>query len=340
MQTLLDIQKRLLPDMLEVMQKRYQILHYIKFMQPVGRRSLGLSLDMTERVIRGEVEFLKKQRLIEIHSSGMTLSDEGMNILENLESVMRELSGIDTLEKQLKEMLNVKDVIVVAGDSEASPWVNSALGKAAAMCMKKMISGENIIAVTGGTTMAAIAEMLNPMPESKNLLFVPARGGLGEDVQNQANTIVATMADKMKASYRALYVPDQVSDESYASMMKEPAIKEVISLIKASDIVIHGIGEAYVMATRRNTSPDILKKIQEGEAVGEAFGYYFNERGEIVHKVQTMGLQLDQLANAKEVIAVAGGPSKAKAIQAYMKSAPGNTTLITDEAAATQLLKG
>ena len=61
--------------------------------------------------------------------------------------------------------------------------------------MKKLIMGENIIAVTGGTTMAQVAEMLNPIPDSKNLLFVPARGGLGEDVCNQANTIVAKMAE-------------------------------------------------------------------------------------------------------------------------------------------------
>lgn len=340
MQSLLDIQKRLLPDLLEIMQKRYQILHYIRFMQPVGRRSLALSLDLTERILRSEVEFLKEQRLIEIHSSGMTLSIEGIDILEKLDGVMREVSGIDTLEKELQQKLKVKEVIVVTGNSDISPWVKSELGKAGALRMKKVLSGENIIAVTGGTTMATIAKMLNPIPESKNLLFVPARGGLGEDVKNQANTIVAKMAEKMRSSYRVLYVPDQVSDESYISIMKEPSIKEVISLIKASDIVIHGIGEASMMAKRRNTSEDIMEKIKNGNAVGEAFGYYFNEHGEIVHKVQTVGIQLEHLKHANEVIAVAGGSSKAKAIQAYMKSAPENTTLITDEAAALQLLKG
>lgn len=340
MQTLLDIQKKLLPDMLDIMQKRYQLLHYIKFMQPVGRRNLALSLELTERIVRSEVEFLSKQNLIQIHSSGMSLSDEGLNILEKLESVMREVSGIDTIERQLQQKLKVKNVIVVAGNSDTSPWVKSALGKAGAMRMKKMISGENIIAVTGGSTMASIAEMLNPIPGSKNLLFVPARGGLGEDVKNQANTIVAKMAEKMNSSYRVLYVPDQVSDESYATIMNEPSIKEVVSLIKASDIVIHGIGEANTMAERRNTSDGIMKKIKDGNAVGEAFGYYFNELGEIVHKVQTMGIQLEHLSSANEIIAVAGGTSKAKAIRAYMKSAPDNTTLITDEAAATELLKG
>ncbi|WP_050616387.1 sugar-binding transcriptional regulator [Bacillus testis] len=340
METLLDIQKRILPDLLEVMQKRHQILHYIQFMQPVGRRNLALSLNMTERVLRSEVEFLKAQNLLEIHSSGMTLSEDGTHILEKLDSVMREISGIDSLERKLQSQLNVKEVIVVNGNSDRSPWVKNELGRAGARCMKKKLTGDNIIAVTGGTTMASVAEMLNPMPESKNLLFVPARGGLGEDVQNQANTIVAKMANKMGSSYRVLYIPDQISDESYASIIKEPSVKEVITLIRKSDVVIHGIGEADAMAIRRNSSEAILSKIQSGDACGEAFGYYFNEEGQIVHKVQTMGLQLDHLSEAKDVIAVAGGTSKAKAISAYMKIAPSNTTLITDEASALQLLKG
>ena len=69
MKKLIDIQKLLLPDLMEVMQKRYQILHYISIMQPVGRRSLALSLNLTERIVRSEVEFLNKQRLVDIHSS-------------------------------------------------------------------------------------------------------------------------------------------------------------------------------------------------------------------------------------------------------------------------------
>lgn len=339
MKTLIDIQKRLLPDLLEVMQKRYGILHYIRFMQPVGRRSLAHSLNLTERVVRSEVEYLKQQNLIEIYSSGMSLSQDGLELIEKLEGVMREISGIDLMEKELQQKLGVA-VVVVPGNSDVSPWVKSELGKAGALRMKKSLSGDNIIAVTGGTTMATVAEMLTPIPESKNILFVPARGGLGEEMKDQANTIVSKMAEKMNATYRVLYVPDQISDESYATIMKEPSIKEVTSLIKDSDIVIHGIGEASVMAERRKTSEAVMKKIKEGEAVGEAFGYYFNECGKIIHKVQTVGIQLEDLEHAKEVIAVAGGTSKAKAIGAYMKSASRNTILITDEAAAIELLKG
>lgn len=34
-----------------------------------------------------------------------------------------------------------------------------------------------------------------------------------------------------------------------------------------------------------------MQKIKANKAVGEAFGYYFDENGEVVHQVQTIGLQ-------------------------------------------------
>ncbi|MFS0636562.1 sugar-binding domain-containing protein [Mesobacillus foraminis] len=340
MDDLLDIQKRILPDLVEVMQKRYQILQYINAMQPVGRRNLSLSLGLTERVLRSEVEFLKSQNLIQMSAQGMSMTKEGKDILERLERVMRDITGISTLESRLKSEMGIARVVVVPGDSDVSPWVKNELGNACATSMKHRLSSENIIAVTGGTTMAAVAETLTPEFGEKNLLFVPARGGLGEDVNNQANTVCAIMADKTNSRHRVFYVPDQVSSEIYESFIKEPLIYEVLGLIKSASMVLHGIGDAITMAERRSTSPEDMEKIIRRNAVGEAFGYYFNEAGEIVHKVLTIGLQLDDLAEVDTIIAVAGGASKAKAIRAYMKQAPRSTILITDEGAAKNLVQG
>ncbi|MCP3741579.1 sugar-binding transcriptional regulator [Rossellomorea sp. BNER] len=340
MQSMIDIQKRLLPDLLETMQKRYHILRSIRFMEPVGRRSLAGSLGLTERVLRGEVEFLKDQDLIEIKTSGMTISEEGRKLLYQLEEMMREVSGINELETKLKNLLNLHDIVIVPGNSDESPWVKEELGRATAQSMKQQLIGKNIIAVTGGSTMASVAKKLTPDFSENETLFVPARGGIGEDVKNQANTICAKMAERTGAKHRVLYVPDQVSKEVYQSFLKEPAIKEVLNLITSANIVLHGIGDAITMAERRKTDLEDFKKIQNGKAVGEAFGYYFDEEGKVVHKVTTIGLQLEDLCEIPNVIAVAGGSSKAKAIQAYFKSAPHSTVLITDEGAAKQLLKG
>lgn len=53
--------KKLLPDLLPVMQTRMQILQHIRLMRPIGRRNLSASLSMTERVLRSEVQVLKEK---------------------------------------------------------------------------------------------------------------------------------------------------------------------------------------------------------------------------------------------------------------------------------------
>jgi len=339
MDSLIDIQKRLLPDLLTVMQKRYHILKFIRLMEPVGRRSLSASVNLTERVLRGEVEFLKSQSLISISSSGMNLTTDGKAVLEQLDDMMRNITGIAALERELQSSLGIQKVIIVSGNNDESPWVKKEIGRAAAIRMRANLKEENIIAVTGGSTMAAVAEMLTPEFVGQNCLFVPARGGIGENVKNQANTICSIMADHTGSRHRVLYVPDQVSEEIYNSFIKEPEISEILALIRSANLVLHGIGDALTMAERRKTNTADLEKLHSSGAVGEAFGYYFNEAGEVVHKVQTIGLQLEDLSTIPHVIAVAGGKSKAKAIAAYMKRAPEATTLITDEGAAMQLLK-
>ncbi|MCM3238254.1 sugar-binding transcriptional regulator [Heyndrickxia oleronia] len=339
MYTLIELQKKLLPDMLSVMQKRFQILRSIHFMEPVGRRTLAQVLGFSERVLRSEVEFLNEQKLITIKMNGMSVSEQGLSVLEGLSGMMREISGINEMEEKLKELLNLQEVVIVPGDSDETPWVKQELGRACAKRMKKRLVGKNTIAVAGGSTMAAVADMISAdFIGDSNTVFVPARGGIGEDVKNEANSVCAKMAENTGAKHRVLYVPDQVSKEVYQSFIKEPIIKEVLHLIKNADMVLHGIGDANVMAKRRNTKEEDMKLITNGHAVGEAFGYYFNEAGQVVHKVPTVGLQLQDLQKIKHVIAVAGGSSKAKAIKACMKSATKSTVLITDEGAATKMI--
>ncbi|RXJ01745.1 hypothetical protein DS745_09715 [Anaerobacillus alkaliphilus] len=340
MRVLLDIQKKLLPDLLDVLGSRFRILRFIRLMQPIGRRSLATSLGMSERVLRSEVTFLKDQGLLDMATAGMTLTEEGKNVLTQLEEIMSDIFDLKDLEEQIKKSLGLVEVIVVPGDSDEAPWVKKEMGRVTVQLMKRHLADEasKIVALTGGTTIAAVAEMMTPDSEMKETLFVPARGGLGEQVENQANTICATMATKAMGSYRLLHVPDQLSQDSYSSLMEEPKVKEILNLIRSANLVIHGIGEAKTMAERRGSSEEILQNLNEKQAVAEAFGYYFNKDGDIIHRVLTIGLQLEDVSNSKLVVAVAGGASKAQAISAYMKQGTSNV-LITDEGAAKALLQ-
>src|SRR6478672_3399369 len=94
LRTIIDLQKKLLPDLLDVMQQRYTILHSVDLLQPIGRRGLAENTNLTERIVRSEIDFLHKQDLILITSKGMYLTKEGKLILDQLASFMSEVMGL------------------------------------------------------------------------------------------------------------------------------------------------------------------------------------------------------------------------------------------------------
>jgi central glycolytic genes regulator len=320
------------------MGKRYHVLQLVRSMQPIGRRTLAQVMSLTERVVRSETEFLKAQGLLSFSSSGMELTEEGTDLVNQMGEIMRELLGLQELEQQLQHKLSAKKVIVTPGDSYTSPWIKNDLGRATVEQMKLLVGEGWGVSVAGGTTMAAVAEAMNPSPKFKSLLYLPARGGLGEEVENQANTICSKMAHRSGGSYRLLHVPDQLSKEAYDSLLYDPQISEIVSLIRSSRMIIHGIGEANTMAKRRKSSAEILYKLKENQAIAEAFGYYFNQHGEIIHNIQTIGLRLEDVQKADHIIGVAGGKDKAMAILSFLKHGL-HDVLITDEGAAREMIQ-
>jgi central glycolytic genes regulator len=337
MRQLLELQQKLLPDLIEVLRKRYMLLQSISHLQPIGRRALAQEMQTTERILRSEVELLKETGLIDVAAAGMSVSVEGQRLLEQLEPLVSELFGLSELAHRLQSVLRIPEVIVVQGDADRSPWVKQELGRVGARVLKQSVREGDIVAVTGGTSIASVASHLTPTPAFRQVKFVPARGGLGERVELQANTLASAMAGKTGGTYRMLHVPDRLPPDALQTLQNDPQVRDVLALLRGARIVLHGIGDALTMAKRRNYSEAELQELVEAGAVSEAFGYYFNARGEIVHRMPTIGLQLEDVKKAEVVVSIAGGESKAKAILSFAKQSCQNV-LITDEGAARAIL--
>jgi len=335
---ILKLQLTLVPDMLEVMKKRYSILQHIAMMQPIGRRSLSTSLGITERILRAEIDFLKNQGLVDVDAIGMKLTKEGIRFIEEVSPFIKNLFGIHELELALQKKLQINKVIIVPGDIELDPLVQKELGRATASYFRQIVQPNDIVALTGGSTLATVAEMVSDQPILDSVAFVPARGGMGEHHEYLANTVASMMAKKTGASYRLLHVPDQLSDEAYHSLKNETSIQEILKLIQSAGIVIHGIGQAKTMAIKRGFSEKMIDNLTQHQAVGEAFGYFFNNQSEIVHQMKIIGLKIEDLRNIPYVIAVAGGKKKAEAIIAVTRRS-NCSVLVTDEGAAREMMQ-
>ena len=338
MTDLIEIQKKIVPEILELLETRYNILRAIYYNQPIGRRNLAHKLNMGERVIRTEVNLLREQGLLNIETTGMYITEEGREIINSLSGVIYQLKGITELEDKLKKVLGVEKIIIIPGDSDDNSLVLKDMGKNTSIYLKKMIKDNNIIGITGGSTMAYVA---NEMPMGKvanNIIITPARGGLGKNVETQSNSIAAKLAKKLDGNYSLLHIPDNIDKKALDAVLSIADVREVLELIGNMDILVFGMGRADIMAERRQLSQEAIAQLIEKGAVAEAFGHYFDINGGEIWESPTIGLSLEGFQKIPKVIGVAGGEKKAEAIIS-IASLRKNMTIITDEGAARKIIK-
>lgn len=330
---------KIIPEGILALERRYEILKAVHYSEPIGRRVLSLNLNISERIIRTETDFLKQNGFIKVTSLGMEITSEGHNIVRELENLIYALRGLTEIEKEVSKILNISKVVIVPGDTDKNEMVKKDIGKAAARIFKGIIQPGNTIALTGGTTVLQMVNAIQPLNNIYEDVFVlPARGSIGNKVEYQSNTLASQLASKLGADYKLLNIPDHLSKKSLDSISKEPEIKDTLQKVSNTDILIFGIGNALRMAKRRGLPEPIIDFLRRKQAVAEAFGYYFNLQGKIVYSSRSVGIQLDEINNISYMIAVAGGSSKAQAIMAaghLLKKG----CIVIDEGAANEIIK-
>ncbi|SHJ18554.1 sugar-binding transcriptional regulator [Lutispora thermophila] len=331
----IEIQKIIAPEISEIIEKRYSILLTIKYNQPVGRRNIAYLLDETERWVRSELDILKKQNLIKVEPQGMSVTKEGEEILNQISVYMEELKGLNMLSRELETMLGVKKVIIVPGDCEKKPEVLKEMGRKAFEYIKGYIRDNSIIAVTGGTSTMAVAENAKDL-DKKEVVVVPAIGGNNGSHATQANAVAEKLAAKINASYYPLYLPQNINEEMLKTMLADPNISKVVDLIDRADIFIFGLSTFEQIAKKRKLDDEMKNNLKRKGAFAEAFGYYFNKKGEVIHKSGSIGIKIEGYGNISTVVCIAGGLIKAEAIISINKGKEKNI-LVIDEKVGEQI---
>jgi len=333
-----EILRQLAPEAIGLIEQRYTILRTIYYKAPIGRRALAAELGEPERLVRNELEMLHDAGFLHKTSAGMSLSSQGEYMLGAMGQYIKQLRGLVELEQELVCKLKLKEVIIVPGNSDEDVFVKQDLAKAAAKYLRNCLHDGDILAVTGGTTLAQVATSFASDGIKRNVIVVPARGGLGENVELQANTIAAKLAKGLGGVYRLLHAPDNVDPNLMDTILQEPSIRTVLSLCRRAQVLLHGIGTAEEMARRRGLDDqDVMQLIANG-AVGEAFGYYCDENGKIVYSTASVGIRLEDLAKIPIVVGVGGGKSKAWAVLSVIRLGYCNVC-ITDEGAARKVIQ-
>ena len=333
----INLQNKLVPEMVQLLIERYKVLRQISHDQPVGRRTLAKTLGISERILRSHVDFLKEAGLLDFSLTGMSITEEGAALLQELQDYVNRLQKLSSLAQLLEEKLHLQKAVVIPGDADLDPVGTRKLaGWQRASCCGCWGPQSPYCGGYGGTTMAALAE--NIYGNEPHCTVVPARGGLGDKMELQANTIATVLAGRLKTKYLQLYVPDSVSEDVLDKILEEDAgVKQVVETIKVLTSWSMAWDKPRSWPKSGGVDPCIIARLKEEGAVGEALGQYFSLDGRVVYSTDTLGLMVNDLEKIHTVMGIAGGHSKGPAILSVLRSGK-QDILVTDEAAAREII--
>ncbi|MBR3794707.1 MAG: hypothetical protein IKK34_01585 [Clostridia bacterium] len=333
--SILSMLFQIAPDLMEEVELRALVMERVAALGPIGRRALAQRLHLPEREVRSAADALKAAGCLEHSAAGMTLTAQGRSLLEPARAVSRGRRSLASMELSLSHKLGVERVCVVHGDADKDDSVMSEVSKAVARQIRFLLQSTHVLAVSGGRTLAMAAEAITPAAPME-ITVVPAQGGTGGSIREQANTLAEEFARRLGGESRMLYLPDGLSGAAADEMSRLPQVREVLDLLQHADVLLYGISPALASAVRKNIGMNERENLMRHGATAEALGFYFSAKGEIVSggyplfRAQDLGVRC-------KAAAVAAGTSRAEAIIAVCAHHK-HRLLVTDEGAARTIL--
>ncbi|BBH20001.1 deoxyribonucleoside regulator [Paenibacillus baekrokdamisoli] len=251
---------------------------------------------------------------------------------------------LDILANELKLKYELDTVLLCYSPLNEYEEIKKHISKKAAEYIHDTVQDGDIIGVTWGTTMHAVALHLQPKPV-RGVEVVQLKGGVSHSrVNTYAAEIVNLFAEVFHTAARYLPLPVIFDSVAVKEMVEEDRhIRSIIELGKQANVAVFTVGTVkedallFRLGYFSKDEQDILRH----SGVGDICSRFFDAEGKICSEAinnRTVGIDLPDLSKKEKAILVAGGQRKIEAIEAALKGKYANI-LVTDQFTAQALLR-
>ncbi|VDG22594.1 sugar-binding transcriptional regulator [Lactiplantibacillus mudanjiangensis] len=249
----------------------------------------------------------------------------------------------EKLSAEFQSIFHLKKAIIVPttpGSSYSDDL--SSIGMYAGNYLQQQLNSNNIVGLSWGRTLATVINSVNELNNISNITTVPLIGGpIGKlDVDYQANNLVHTLANRVKASTSyTLDSPVMISSPALRKeLLDNPNNKAVTNFWKKLDIAIFGIGSSRItnnLTWRGFYKGTGFEDVLQGSAVGDILSQPFTIDGRLIKEANgsLVGMELSALKNIPLRIGVATGENKAEATLGALRSGTLNVLITSDKTA-------
>lgn len=244
--------------------------------------------------------------------------------------------------KALKDHFGLQDCLVIPSEGGERTLIDR-LGRAGALVLEYMLQPSDTIAVGWGRTIFSVAESAI-YTGAQDVNVIQALGSINGEEPYSPEICARKLAEALCANCIPISAPALVSSvDMRRALLNEPLIAAQLTHLTEANRVIFGISSLRPNSTIHSSGffdDPCLQRDHYNKAVGAICGRLIDDRGHLVENLidpRIIGITLDQLLNANQRIAVAGGFDKVPAILATLRGGYANV-LVTDMATGRGIL--
>ena len=250
------------------------------------------------------------------------------------------------LEQEFQERFSLNNVRILDSQGRKGSEVLRGVALLAARYIDGIVKEDSILGLSWGRMVYQTVQVLRPEKD----LPIKAVQLFGAAIPNNkidGSEVVRLFAGKYKGQYYSLHAPLFVENPLLKeALLQDPHIRETLDLAQQADIVITGIGSLESQLAPSQTwlgylSKQEIEKMRKRGAVGHICAHHYDSDGKILEIELNRGIigaGLSLLHSAPQVIGIASGQEKSRAILGALRGKHINT-LITDDVTARKLLE-
>lgn len=245
------------------------------------------------------------------------------------------------LGERLAAAYGLRRAIVVNVGSDDEEAIAAGVGQAGADYLAGLLTEDDVLGLAWGRSLTAMADSLQGRTGADAVQLVGGLRAAGPTVSGVE--LVRRVAERTGGDAFPMHAPLVVgSVEMSQELLADPALAEARGRFGRLTVGVFGVGswDPPQSALLDELPPDARQELRAAGVVADMCGIPIDAQGREVRAAaagRIVGIRLEELRRAPELIALAGGVSRVKAIAAALRSGA-VTTLVTDARAANALI--
>lgn len=247
------------------------------------------------------------------------------------------------LEGQLLNRYHVKNVRVVATGENSKEKITSRLSEVSSYYLDSIVKENMVVGISWGNTLFHIVKYIDKN-NKKNIpiTVVPIMGASSVSrPERDAMDLAKDLASAYGGNYQYICAPLFVKNkELKESLIQDLTIKNTLDLARNADVILTSVGSVEYKTWENYLGEKTFNFLGKKGAIGHIGGHFFDKDGKEIHTTLTermIGVGYDDIARCKNVVCIAYGEAKARAVAGALKG-EFIDTLIVDSVCAEKIL--